>query len=233
MSGFAKYTSKDNFRLKESPFYRKGARGPDPIKSFVARSYATYSQKADRIRDARFAKSNELSRDYAVRNKREQMLSQAYMTERDPVKLKGLHGRLKLKLSRTGGAMSDGNVKVITARFRPRSNAPVAPVAKKNPTSHDSPSATTEISTPVSRPQIPPPSTPKPAKSRLIQQILYLASTEEHTQLQSKLNQLQRTNINAYNRAIQALQRNGYKFASGSGAKAVNQNSSRKRLDMN
>ena len=72
MSGFAKYTSKDNFRLKENPFYRKGARGPDPIKSFVARSYATYSQKADRIRDARFAKSNELSRDYAVRNKREQ-----------------------------------------------------------------------------------------------------------------------------------------------------------------
>ena len=141
MSGFAKYTSKDNFRLKGNPFYRRGARGPDPIKSFVARSYATYSQKADRIRDARFAKSNELSRDYAVRNKREQMLSEAYMNETDPVKLKGLHSRLKLKLSRTGGAMSDGTVKVITAPFRPRSNAPVAPVASSQPTSHESPSA--------------------------------------------------------------------------------------------
>ena len=156
MSGFAKYTSKDNFRLKENPFYRKGARGPDPIKSFVARSYATYSQKADRIRDARFAKSNELSRDYAVRNKREQMLSEAYMTERDPVKLKGLHGRLQLKLSRTEGAMSDGNVKVITAPFRPRSNAPVAPTPSRQPTSHGSPSASSAVGAPsASTPRTP------------------------------------------------------------------------------
>ena len=105
MSGFAKYTSKDNFRLKERPSYRRG-QGADPIKSFVARSYATYSQNADRIRDARFAKSNELNRDYAVRNKREQMLSEAYMTERDPVKLQGLHGRIKAKMSRSDGALS-------------------------------------------------------------------------------------------------------------------------------
>ena len=105
MSGFAKYTSKDNFRLNERPTYRRG-QGADPIKSFVARSYATYSQNADRIRDARFAKSNELNRDYAVRNKREQMLSEAYMTERDPVKLQGLHGRIKAKMSRSDGALS-------------------------------------------------------------------------------------------------------------------------------
>jgi hypothetical protein len=65
----------------------------------VASSYDTYSQNADRIRDARFAKSNELNRDYAARNKREKMLSEAYMNERDPVKLAGLHGRFKLKLS--------------------------------------------------------------------------------------------------------------------------------------
>ena len=105
MSGFAKYTSKDSYRLKERPSYRRG-QGADPIKSFVARSYATYSQNADRIRDARFAKSNELNRDYAVRNKREQMLSEAYMTERDPVKLQGLHGRIKAKMSRSDGALS-------------------------------------------------------------------------------------------------------------------------------
>ena len=122
MSGFAKYTHKDNFRLKERPSYRKG-QGADPIKSFVARSYATYSQNADRIRDARFAKSNELNRDYAVRNKREQMLSQLYMTETDPVKLQGLHSRLKMKLSRSDGALSNAMPYVYKTKFDdPRAN---------------------------------------------------------------------------------------------------------------
>ena len=122
MSGFAKYTSKDNFRLKERPSYRRG-QGADPIKSFVARSYATYSQNADRIRDARFAKSNELNRDYAVRNKREQMLSEAYMTERDPVKLQGLHGRIKAKMSRSDGALSNAMPYAYKTKFNdPRRN---------------------------------------------------------------------------------------------------------------
>ena len=116
MSGFAKYTHKDNFRLKERPSYRKG-QGADPIKSFVARSYATYSQNADRIRDARFAKSNELNRDYAVRNKREKMLSEAYMNETDPVKLAGLHGRLKAKMSRSDGALSSAMPYVYKTKF--------------------------------------------------------------------------------------------------------------------
>ena len=124
MSGFAKYTSKDNFRLKERPTYRRG-QGADPIKSFVARSYATYSQNADRIRDARFAKSNELNRDYAVRNKREQMLSEAYMTERDPVKLQGLHGRIKAKMSRSDGALSYALPYAYKTKFNdPRRNKP-------------------------------------------------------------------------------------------------------------
>ena len=122
MSGFAKYTSKDNFRLKERPSYRRG-QGADPIKSFVAKSYATYSQNADRIRDARFAKSNELNRDYAVRNKREQMLSEAYMTERDPVKLQGLHGRIKAKMSRSDGALSNAMPYAYQTKFNdPRRN---------------------------------------------------------------------------------------------------------------
>ena len=116
MSGFAKYTHKDNFRLKERPSYRKG-QGADPIKSFVARSYATYSQNADRIRDARFAKSNELNRDYAIRNKRDQMLSEAYMNETDPVKLAGLHGRLRAKMSRSDGALSSAMPYVYNAKF--------------------------------------------------------------------------------------------------------------------
>ena len=116
MSGFAKYTSKDSYRLKERPSYRRG-QGADPIKSFVARSYATYSQNADRIRDARFAKSNELNRDYAVRNKREQMLSEAYMTETDPVKLAGLHGRLRAKMSHSDGALSSAMPYVYKTKF--------------------------------------------------------------------------------------------------------------------
>ena len=131
MSGFAKYTSKDNFRLKERPSYRRG-QGADPIKSFVARSYATYSQNADRIRDARFAKSNELNRDYAVRNKREQMLSQLYMTETDPVKLQGLHSRLKMKLSRSDGALSNAMPYAYKTKFKAQSNQPKAPNVKKD-----------------------------------------------------------------------------------------------------
>ena len=138
MSGFAKYTSKDNFRLKERPSYRRG-QGADPIKSFVARSYATYSQNADRIRDARFAKSNELNRDYAVRNKREQMLSQLYMTERDPVKLQGLHSRLKMKLSRSDGALSNAMPYAYKTKFKAQSNQPKAPNVKKDEGQHSAP----------------------------------------------------------------------------------------------
>ena len=207
MSGFAKYTSKDNFRLKENPFYRKGARGPDPIKSFVARSYATYSQKADRIRDARFAKSNELSRDYAVRNKREQMLSEAYMTERDPVKLKGLHGRLQLKLSRTGGAMSDGNVKVITAPFRPRSNAPVAPTPSQQPASHGSPSASSAVATPTAT------SLNEELSERYTRRIANLMANKELTQAKSMLADIKSSNRKLFISIKKKLKEQGFKVA--------------------
>ena len=138
MSGFAKYTSKDSYRLKERPSYRRG-QGADPFKSFVARSYATYSQNADRIRDARFAKSNELNRDYAVRNKREQMLSQLYMTERDPVKLQGLHSRVKMKLSRSDGALSNAMPYAYKTKFKAQSNQPKAPNVKRDEGKHSSP----------------------------------------------------------------------------------------------
>ena len=39
MAGFARYTQNYNTRLKDTPFYRKGARGADPLKSFVAKSH--------------------------------------------------------------------------------------------------------------------------------------------------------------------------------------------------
>ena len=113
MSSFAKYTHNYSTRLKDTPFYRKGARGPDPLKTFVAKSYVDYTQNAGRIRDMRFAKSNELNKDYALRSKREDMISATYANERDPVKLAGLHGRIRMKLSRTGGALSDGMPQVV------------------------------------------------------------------------------------------------------------------------
>jgi hypothetical protein len=59
-----------------------------------------------------------------------------------------------------------------------------------------------------------------------------LAANKEYTKVQSKLSTLQQTNKTAYKRAMQALQRGGYRFASGSGAKAVRQNSAQKRLEM-
>ena len=221
MSGFAKYTSKDNFRLKENPFYRKGARGPDPIKSFVARSYATYSQKADRIRDARFAKSNELSRDYAVRNKRERMLSEAYMTERDPVKLKGLHGRLKLKLSRTDGAMSDGNVRVITARFRPRSNAPAAPTPSRQPTSHDSPSASSAVGAPSASTPRTPPNLIEQASERYANRIASYLANNETTQANNMLERLQATRVDVHNLVVQKLRSKGFKIGKPKAKKSL------------
>ena len=69
MAGFARYTQNYNTHLKDTPFYRKGARGADPLKSFVAKSHVNYMQNASRIRDMRFAKSNELDKDYALRSK--------------------------------------------------------------------------------------------------------------------------------------------------------------------
>lgn len=113
MAGFARYTQNYNTRLKDTPFYRKGARGADPLKSFVAKSHVNYTQNASRIRDMRFARSNELDKDYALRSKREDMISTTYANEKDPVKLAGLHGRMRMKLSRTGGALSDGMPQVV------------------------------------------------------------------------------------------------------------------------
>jgi hypothetical protein len=167
MASFAKYTHNYNTRLKDTPFYRKGARGPDPLKSFVAKSYVDYTQNAGRIRDMRFAKSNELNKDYALRSKREDMISATYANERDPVKLAGLHGRMRMKLSRTGGALSDGMPQVVklkaghyarkygyTARagtakkavasvgmFTSASNASVAPKPTKTDGGHSAPEA--------------------------------------------------------------------------------------------
>ena len=136
------------------------------------------------------------------------MLSQAYMTERDPVKLKGLHGRLKLKLSRTGGAMSDGNVKVITAPFRPRSNAPVAPVASRQPTSHGSPSASSAVGAPRT-----PPDVIERASDQYTKVVEDYVKNGQYRNARKLMEKIAKKAPRAYNLVVQKLKRKGLSVA--------------------
>jgi hypothetical protein len=149
------------------------------------------------------------------------MLSQAYMTERDPVKLKGLHGRLKLKLSRTGGAMSDGTVKVITAPFQSRSNSPVAPVASRQPASHGSPSASSAVATPTDAT----PRTPRPlveqASEKYANRIANFFANGETTQANNMLERLKAVRPDAYNLVVQKLKSKGFKIGDPKAKKSL------------
>ena len=106
MVGFAEYTRTYETRLGRMPFYRKGARGPDQLETFAARKGREYAANAGRIRDMRFAQSNEFNVDRALRSQREKYLSDQVGAVSDPRMLEGLRGRTGLKLSRTGGALS-------------------------------------------------------------------------------------------------------------------------------
>ena len=106
MVGFAQYTRTYETRLGRMPFYRKGARGPDQLETFAARKGREYAANAGRIRDMRFAQSNEFNVDRALRSQREKYLSDQVGAVSDPRMLEGLRGRTGLKLSRTGGALS-------------------------------------------------------------------------------------------------------------------------------
>ena len=88
------------------PFYRKGARGPDQLSTFAARKGREYAANAGRIRDMRFAQSNEYNIDRALRSQRERYLSDQAGEVSDPRMLEGLRGRTGMRLSRTGGALS-------------------------------------------------------------------------------------------------------------------------------
>ena len=108
MVGFANFTHQYDYRLGETPFYRRGAMGKDPLKTFSAQSTQAYRANASRIRDMRFANSNELNADIALRSKREQMISDIYSGKRNPELLMGVHGKLNPQYSRSGGALSTG-----------------------------------------------------------------------------------------------------------------------------
>ena len=84
MVGFANFTHQYDYRLGETPFYRRGAMGKDPLKTFFAQSTQARRANASRIRDMRFANSSELNADIALRSKREQMISGIYSGKRNP-----------------------------------------------------------------------------------------------------------------------------------------------------
>ena len=108
MVGFANFTHQYDYRLGQTPFYQKGAMGQDPLKTFSVRSTQEYRANASRIRDMRFANSNELNADTALRSKREQMISSMYSGSKNPELLVGVHGKLNPQYSRSGGALSTG-----------------------------------------------------------------------------------------------------------------------------
>ena len=108
MVGFANFTHQYDYRLGQTPFYQKGAMGQDPLKTFSVRSTQEYRANASRIRDMRFANSNELNADTALRSKREQKISSMYSGSKNPELLVGVHGKLNPQYSRSGGALSTG-----------------------------------------------------------------------------------------------------------------------------
>ena len=115
MTGFGSYAQSYDTRLFQTPFYRKGAaaRGEDPIKQFVAQAGAKHLRNAPVIRDMRFARSNEYNPDTAIRAQREDLLSKTFYDNKDNTDLTGLRSRLGLQLSRTGGALSQRENKVL------------------------------------------------------------------------------------------------------------------------
>ena len=111
MSGFGAYAHNYDIKLFQRPFYRKEG-GQDPIKTFVQTSGMQYLKNAERIRDMRFARSNEYNPDVAIRAEREDLLSKTFYENKANTDLAGLRGRLGLQLSRTGGSLSKKENKV-------------------------------------------------------------------------------------------------------------------------
>jgi hypothetical protein len=111
--GFANRARRSSTLLFERPYYRKNV--PDALKQFENKANIEYAADAANIRDMRFRKSNEYNVDYALKNRREDMISQAYAkSDVDPAQAVGIHGRLGLRLSRTGGALSQFGVPKVT-----------------------------------------------------------------------------------------------------------------------
>ena len=112
MSGFGAHARDYDIKLFQKPFYRS-ASGPDPLRTYAAAATSAYRRNAPAIRDMRFRRSNEYDPDRAIRSQREDLISDTYFKNEKNVDLEGLRGRLGLQLSRTGGALSKMDNKVL------------------------------------------------------------------------------------------------------------------------
>lgn len=104
MTGFGNYSHAYDTRLHQQPWYRKGAAGPDPLALFTQKTNLEYRKQAENIRDMRFARSNELDIDTAVRRLREKQISADVYS--NPATAQGIYSRKKMRLSRSGGPLA-------------------------------------------------------------------------------------------------------------------------------
>jgi hypothetical protein len=113
MVGFANVARKQGVLLYEAPYYRKNR--SDALKTFANNADMAYAADAAALRDARFGNSNEYNVNMAVKNQRENMISTAADNNaKDPAQNVGVHGRLGLQLTRTGGALSRFQIPQVT-----------------------------------------------------------------------------------------------------------------------
>ena len=158
MSGFGAYTQNYDTKLMQRPFYRKVG-GQDPIQSFVQKSGMNYLRNAERIRDMRFARSNEFNADTAIRAEREDLISKTFYENKGKTDLSGLRSRLGLQLSRTGGALSSMQNKVVGS-VNPKKNKKKRKKPQPQPT--PSPSSSPRGSPPPPPPSSSPGGSPQP-----------------------------------------------------------------------
>ena len=104
MTGFGNYSHAYDTRLHQQPWYRKGAAGPDPLALFTQKTNLEYRKQAENIRDMRFARSNELDIDTAVRRLREKQISADVYS--NPATAQGIYSRKIMRLSRSGGPLA-------------------------------------------------------------------------------------------------------------------------------
>ena len=110
--------------LGETPFYRRGASGPDPLAREEFRVAQQYWQGAGQLRDQRFLKSRQFDPNVAVKAARESKLSSRFAgywnadmrdmmgTDAGRMQALGEYGRARATLTNTGGPLRLANLGV-------------------------------------------------------------------------------------------------------------------------
>ena len=114
MVGFANIARKQGVLLYEQPYYRQNKK--DALKTFSQKAASEYANGgAATIRNARFGNSNEYNVNMALKNKREKIIAaSADNYGKDPKQNVGIHARLGLNLTNTGGALSRYQIPGVT-----------------------------------------------------------------------------------------------------------------------